>query len=73
MSSGPLPRAGHWNRDNLERYCSPENPGEERNQRAGKLGVTRGGRDEMDTYCGAWLSRGTRVSRKTHRALKRER
>lgn len=26
----------------------------------------------MDTYCGAWLSRGTRVSGKAHRALRRE-
>lgn len=38
-----------------------------------KMGVTRGIREEMDTYCGAWLSRGTRVSRKAHGALRRER
>lgn len=72
-SSDPFPRAGHWNWDGMERCCTLGNPVEERKQRAGKLGVTRGISDAMDTYCRAWLSRGTRVSREAHGALRRER
>lgn len=66
----PNPNAGHWNWDSPERCCALESGGVEAESR--KTAVTRGIRDEMDTYCRAWLSRGTRVSRKAHGALRRE-
>lgn len=49
-----------------------ENSVEGWKQRTSKLGITRGSRNGMNTYCRAWLSRGTRVSRKAHRALRKE-
>lgn len=65
------PKVGHWNRDNLEGCCGLENPVEWQKQRKNKLGMARGSRNGMNTYCRAWLSRGTRVSGKAHRALRK--